>query len=74
MREPFLTSGLLPKLCFFFFFLILYHLPPILACTGGKGGCGTLDGEYHNDIIHMRPGLGNPSDAETKTIEKKREG
>lgn len=66
----------MPKLCFFSFFFFFYHLPPILACTrvGERGRCGTLDGEYHNDIIHMQPGLGNPSDAETKTIEKKKGG
>lgn len=77
MREPFLSPGLMPKLCFFSFYSsFFYHLPPILACTGvgERGRCGTLDGEYHNDIIHMQPGLGNPSDAETKTIEKKRGG
>lgn len=71
------VAGLDAQIVFFFFFFpFFYHPPPILACTkvGEQGRCGTLDGEYHNDIIHMQPGLGNPSDAETKTIEKKKRG
>lgn len=48
--------GLMPKLCFF-----LIYLQYPLHC-----GCIALDGEHHNDIIHIQPGLGNPSNAETK--------
>lgn len=44
--------GLMPKLCF------LIDLQYPLHC-----GCSALDGEYHNDIIHMKPGLGNPPNA-----------
>lgn len=51
--------------CFFFFLSSTFQYPL-------HRGCGALDGEYHNDIIHMQPGLGNPSDAETKTIKKKK--
>lgn len=49
---------LMHKFCFFFWFLYLQY--PL------HRGCSALDGENHNDIIHMQPGLGNPSNAETK--------
>lgn len=50
------VGGSMPKLCFF----LIYLQYPL------HRGCSALDGEYHNDVIHMQPGLGNPSNAETK--------
>lgn len=55
MPEPFVLQAWSLKLGFLIYLQYQLHF-----------GYRALDGEYHNDIIHMQPGLGNPSNAQTK--------
>lgn len=46
--------------------MYMYVCPCVYLSSIHTAWLMQFDGDNHNDIIHMQPGLGNPSKAETK--------